>query len=1074
VTTSMVAPAPEVKIVVEGRHGPVLRWLIAAAAGVAAVALLWPRASSGLTGTTDILGYPTFADFDYTQLFRSYRVGMYVGPIVIVTVYALLAWRGPLRRPARPERSTVPVSDGLSASDPALGPDAAPTPPEGAVTPVGVGLTALGVALRLLLPAAVLVLAISSPSTTTGLTGAGFVAGTCYLAGVLALAAGLATLRSDPWSWPVARDTLAVVNGVAGSVAALLGLWLVARHTAVRVIADDRLTPWRWLPGWWVVVVGAVAVLGWVVWRRRGGTSAAAVEYRLLSVIVGSVLVFLITAALSGMLGYFQGFDDAQDLAGSNLLAQGYFPWRDLTFIHGLWADVLRGSFGTAVFENSRWGELAGDTVLVNPLCWVSLYLFTVWFARRNRLFVVGFVLLVFGSHLGALSWRFIAIPVVLVLFGETLRRHSFRWTAAFTFVLFAQAILVPETAYLVAACTVALVLCDFVHRSPGDGWPRSFRRTIWFTLTGAVLVVGFAIFLVAVRSLGQFIDYYRVFGPGHDASGAIPASRVDDVGNWVKFGTALGLVLLTAWTAIARFRSRRSWSSRDWVMLAYAGFVALYGEKPLGRLDGPHIAQFISVALPLAVMWTAWAVDAGDGLVRRWWHRSSGRPLLPMLRAVTTIGVILALVAVPSLDARVQALPDRLHASVTHKETLPRLGYAARNAVPPDLVPDLRVVLDTYAGRSGAVFDFSNSPGYFYYLLDRHPGTRYYHVSMAVPPFAQNQLVADLARSRPPVVIFDTTTIGLAGWDGLHNSVRHYIVSQYLLDHWVPAVRTHGVLVMVRRDLVPTLPKLPPLAAPPQTTDLYFSGTSACNWGDTPNFFRPRPGGRTLDLSVAAEQAQNLVSVTGWAVNPATGEPVSLVALLRGREIVATTRPSRARIDVEKTVGRPALNSGFELGAVAATGHPLLPLALTADHVLHPIGDQPLPRGTPSSVRLPDGTTASIVAQPVSGGLDKVEREKLRLSTVTVPDGTDLANYSLATFAAGARQNLGQGSFWIADNPTDEIHRITANALDRAGPALSIRVGSCLQWHGFTGRTLYLQQPQGNPITDVRLSGLS
>jgi hypothetical protein len=49
----------------------------------------------------------------------------------------------------------------------------------------------------------------------------------------------------------------------------------------------------------------------------------------------------------------------------------------------------------------------------------------------------------------------------------------------------------------------------------------------------------------------------------------------------------------------------------------------------------------------------------------------------------------------------------------------------------------------------------------------------------------------------------------------------------------------------------------------------------------------------------------------------------------------------------------------------------------------------------------------------------------------------------------------------------------IVANTLPVTGSSISVRVGSCLTWHGYTGRTLYLGQVGGNPITKLELSGV-
>src|SRR5207302_144912 len=90
-------------------------------------------------------------------------------------------------------------------------------------------------------------------------------------------------------------------------------------------------------------------------------------------------------------------------------------------------------------------------------------------------------------------------------------------------------------------------------------------------------------------------------------------------------------------------------------------------------------------------------------------------------------------------------------------------------------------------------VFDFSNDPGLYYYLLGRGPRTKYYHVSMAIPEAAQDDLIAELRSNRPKLVVFTDDRYGLPGWDGIPNMVRHYDVSQYILDNYRPLVSIRG-----------------------------------------------------------------------------------------------------------------------------------------------------------------------------------------------------------------------------------------------------------------------------------------
>ena len=198
----------------------------------------------------------------------------------------------------------------------------------------------------------------------------------------------------------------------------------------------EALWPEALLPSWTVALsavvsrlrtrlagLGMLVIAAWGVLRLRGGRIPAAVERRLLSVVVGAASVFLITSRLPGELGRFVGFDDAMNLVGARLLSKGYFPWRDFLFIHGLWTDALQGTVGFTVFGDTRWGSQAGTAVLLIPCVWVIAYLFAVWISRENPLFLVGIgvVLLsgVLDSPPGLLTFpdvRFIIVPVSLEL----------------------------------------------------------------------------------------------------------------------------------------------------------------------------------------------------------------------------------------------------------------------------------------------------------------------------------------------------------------------------------------------------------------------------------------------------------------------------------------------------------------------------------------------------------------------------------------------------------------------------------------------------------------------------------
>jgi len=1052
----------------------VARFVIAALLSEAAALWWWDGRPRQLRGVIDIVGYPTFGNFNYLAPFTAYHLAVYGFPIGVLLIYSLLAWRGPLRRPVRSRApGAIQVRDVAAADVPAAG-------------PVGAGLSLVG---RLILPAGVVALEASSRSTLTTARSVrfGVICALCYLAGVLALA-GLLTWRSRRAGalFRQARMAIAEVNGVAGAVAVVAGLWFVSRHSVVLVHADHSARWWPWLP-WWPVLLGVLAIAGWAVWRRTAGVSPVQVESRLLTVVVGAVLVFVAFSALPGQIAGFQGFDDAQNLVGANFLAHGLFPWRDQLFIHGLYVDVLQGNMGFALFGDTRWGGDAVMSVVLNPLSWVGLYLFVAWFSGAKRWFLGGFVVLLAAGLLDTPDGRFIAVPAVLVLLAEALRRGRLAWYVALTSVLFIQAVLIPETIFLVVPALLTVLAADLAGRDRAGGLWRALRPSRWCALTGVVLTVIWCAFLAANHGLGPFLSYYQIFGPGHNEAGVIPPDWNIRARHYIEFGLGIVLVLLTFWAAARRLRARRPWTERDWVTVAAAGFVALYGEKAIGRFDAQHVGEVFTATLPLALLWAQQALRSADRLLCQ-----VARSLGPAARhgqrqrvgylsgnLATILAVLLLVIALPaaagtpSVVTRVAAIPQQQRAFASTEPPIPRLGYTVPGTVNIAFVRDLGTVLDTYAGRHAPVFDMTNGLGYFYYLLDRRPGTRFVHVSMAEPPFAQEMLINELKLTRPPLVIFDGRAIGLPEWDGIRNNVRHYLVSQYLLDGWQPLLVLNGELLMLRRDLIAARPALPPMNVPASTTDLWFS-SGQCNWGSVPNFLGSRPRGRSIDIAVTSLGQERLVNIRGWALDPGSPVPANEVVLVDHGAVVASVRPNLAHWDLASSIGPGALRSGFSIDTPVAVGGSLPAVfALTRDGLLHPLGWLAASLGLSGSLRMPDGSLAAVGA-PTPGAVEAVAFASgpVTVGRAKVPRAVTLADFDLLTFHAA--RSIGPADLSVTDRLTGGQGReISAHALASSASSLPVRVGSCLQWHGFSSRTLYVLQAGGSPVTGLRLSGV-
>jgi hypothetical protein len=180
----------------------VARFSTAAAASAALCLMLWAMVPRSLSGEIDIVGYPTFANYDHRPAFWAYRLVVYAFPLLLITFYAIIARLGPLRRRPRPT-STGSIR--------MLEPPSIRRPPDPSSF-------RFGVIPRLALPLAVVV---TAAGTRTGQT-RGFAAmcGLVYLLAILAVGvlSSFAASRGESRTGKAAFwDGVALANGAGGT-----------------------------------------------------------------------------------------------------------------------------------------------------------------------------------------------------------------------------------------------------------------------------------------------------------------------------------------------------------------------------------------------------------------------------------------------------------------------------------------------------------------------------------------------------------------------------------------------------------------------------------------------------------------------------------------------------------------------------------------------------------------------------------------------------------------------------------------------------------------------------------------
>jgi hypothetical protein len=276
-------------------------------------------------------------------------------------------------------------------------------------------------------------------------------------------------------------------------------------------------------------------------------------------------------------------------------------------------------------------------------------------------------------------------------------------------------------------------------------------------------------------------------------------------------------------------------------------------------------VYQPFELALPVLFYALYRVVSAAEA-----WLAAGGPSWLPPRHTVTLPLLVVLLIGAPtSLLAVTREVPQHFAAFAPSEPPVARVGYvlnreplfssvfsAPPKSTGPSLVHDLRAIMHAYVPPGERIFDFSNNPGLFWYVLRLDPATRYYHVSMAIRQATQHDLIRELQRERPKIVVFSSDWLGLPFWDGIANEVRHYDVSRYLLDNYRPLLHSHGFLVFARNGATttPVSDVTSNLDEPALTTDLYFR-TFPCDWRYTPDFLNTHPRSESGAVTLHPEQ---------------------------------------------------------------------------------------------------------------------------------------------------------------------------------------------------------------------------
>jgi hypothetical protein len=995
--------------------------------------IAWSVGPGSFDIRTDIVGYPIAQDFNpRTYTFRYLLIAVAFPVLAIGTWWALglLA-----KRQGSPPGTLLPRSLPADEDDRAAA--------RAGATPLAyLKLAAVG----LLIATAV---AIGVDASSAWPLTIGIPVVVAYV-GLARLAAGLVPAER-------AGSTLDALSAINAAVGALSLLAIGVAATATQVVIDNppQTVDYEFVPLWAVAVaaLAAGALVCWLLWRSPA-SEWRRIEVWTLLLVVAPVGLFLWIAFLPGEQPPLDYFHEGERLGASNLVfGNDEFPWRDVLFAHGLLSDVLLPELNTALVEHSRWGMIAGQDLIEWPLLWISMLALSIYLYRRNWVFLVATqLLLVFGWFDEFRNSRLILVPLSLLALALLLERSTWPRAIGLMAITVAQVVVAPEAVVYSVAVWAVVIAFELVHHRAEGAEPLRTSRTVRCAVAGVGLLAGIAVFLGAEGALDEFVGYYRTFIGGHELTGTFPIEWTDlKFRVWVYLPVA---VIVIAWGyAAARVWSRRWLTIPDWVVGASVIGLIPYYVKFLARADEGHLYQVATMALIPALYVVYRCVQFVD---RR--AEDSRRPLLRYRPATLAFLVFVCVLVSSPLDT-IRELPGQYSARAAEAPQNGRLGYAIPGG-DEVLVRRVQRVVDKYA-QGGTVFDFTNSPAMFDYLVDARPATRFFHVSMAVRAPTQEDVIDELRSEQPELVAYSSTIHGLSNWDVTSNPVRHYLISDYLLDNYHPVARADDYVFMARnRDPV----------APPEVSDprgLLFEGLP-CEWGYAPNFLNDEPSDPESATDLGATLQGPSTGAGGWAVDVEAGRPAAEVLVADGDRVVATAGVGVRRPDIALTFGSTGvIYSGFEFRGLLPPRYADDPEALSyfgvaRSGVASELGSPVEP--PPGELRMPDGGRVRVEQDVVQGTLDYRLPVMARYKLDAPEDFHDFDWLAISATPApdGSR-------FILSDGEAGGTRSIAFSALpDR--DSLQVRVGACSQWKGYASGPLYVDVTPGTGPVSARM----
>lgn len=511
-------------------------------------------------------------------------------------------------------------------------------------------------------------------------------------------------------------------------------------------------------------------------------------------------------------------FEEGASLAPLQAWLQGGEVYRDGYVQHGLFQNLgkplLASYFETSLISlrniNAHFAPLGPIAVYVLGLS----VLRTWWLALPLAIIFAGPLTHVSDRQsLGLISVALIAAA----LWREQDRRRS-RSTRAFFAVSGACAVLAffysTEIGIYAGVTGAGFLLLKGFLDSQGGGFAP---LRAWSA--GAILAAAPLLLYFAWRGVfGDFLsNTYIQCAYQEDLWGLPYPSLITAAANWQGLRGFLGgtearaylppLVYLVA-TGVVAFRIVQGgfWQrASNQVLLLVVIAAATWFRTALGRSDKSHIASGTPFFWVLLLMYGEWVVNSVASEIR------SGARTRRVLRWVACAGCLVVSIWIAEAS---YAISDntgrRIYRAATgtnqwprEPEAIDRFGPEKWPAVAAALAGNRDIVrkIRDLTVDGDYIYDFTNQ-GALYFLADRRSPTRFQQVIYAATPALRREIVADLERTKPKLVVFESRGLfskRLASLDGVENAVRHPEIAAYLNANYRELVYTRHATFLLR-----------------------------------------------------------------------------------------------------------------------------------------------------------------------------------------------------------------------------------------------------------------------------------